>query len=183
MKEQNTQEFDATESTNEQNLDDLVPLVFSELHRLAKRYMSKEREGHTLQATCLVNEAFVNLIEHDVKWQNQGHFYVIAARQMRRILVDHARAKGATKRGSDKFISTFVDSIMPDNQRPVDEIIQLDQLLTQLNQKDKDTSEIFELKYFAGLSLPEIAQLRGVSLATIEREMRFAKAWLTKKLQ
>lgn len=160
-----------------------MPMVFTELHRLAKRYMSSERDGHTLQATCLVNEAFANLIEHQVKWQNQGHFYVIAARQMRRILVDHARAKGATKRGADQFISTFVDSLVPSNQSPIDEIIQLDQLLSQLNEKDKDSSEIFELKYFAGLSLPEIAELRGVSLATIEREMRFAKAWLTKKLK
>ncbi|GAB5379379.1 MAG: sigma-70 family RNA polymerase sigma factor [Aliiglaciecola sp.] len=160
----------------------IAPIVFSELHRLAKRYMQNEKAGHTLQATCLVNEAFINLVDKDVSWQNRDHFFAIAAKQMRRILVDHARQKMTQKRGDNAVSSTYTESLFAQNVDPSEELVLIDQLLDRLAKKDQQNAEIFELKYFAGLTLSEIALLKGLSLSTVEREMRFSKAWLAKQL-
>lgn len=160
----------------------IAPLVYQELHRLAKNYMQAERTGHTLQATCLVNEAFINLVEKEIDWENREHFYAIAAKQMRRILIDHARNKAALKRGDNPFLATYTESIIGQSDCHQEEIIIIDELLEQLALKDPENADIFELKYFAGLTLNEIAELKGFSLSKVEREIRFAKAWLSKKM-
>lgn len=158
----------------------IAPIVFTELHRLAQSYMSREQSGHTLQATCLVNEAFVNLVEKNVDWNNRGHFYAIAAQQMRRILVDHARKKSAQKRGGEHIFKTLSETCMIGDDSNTEELIIVDDLLNKLAQQDEATSIVFELRYFGGLTVKEISLMRGTSMSTIEREIRFAKAWIGK---
>jgi RNA polymerase sigma factor (TIGR02999 family) len=160
----------------------IAPMVFSELHRLAQSYMSREQSGHTLQATGLVNEAFVNLIEKDLDWNNRAHFYAIAAQQMRRILVDHARKKASQKRGAEYIFKTFSDTCTIGDDSKAEELIIVDDLLSKLSQQDEATGTVFELRYFGGLTVKEISLMRGTSESTIEREIRFAKAWIGKHL-
>lgn len=177
-----TQLLHALPDNKEAVSEQIAPLVYKELHRLAQNYMRRENSGHTLQATSLVNEAFVNLVEKDLDWQSRAHFYAIGARQMRRILVDHARKKFAQKRGGEHVFTTFSDTCTVGDENKEEELIIVNDLLNKLSQRDKSMGDIFELRYFGGLTIKEIALLKGTSPSTVEREIRFAKAWISKQL-
>jgi RNA polymerase sigma factor, sigma-70 family/RNA polymerase sigma factor, TIGR02999 family len=161
-------------------LDKLLPLVEGELHRLAHRYMSHEREDHTLQTTALVNEAYLKLIDQKVEWQNRAHFFGIAAQIMRRILIDHARKHLGPNRGGGKTISLDEVAVVSDER--ASELVALDEALTTLAKVDGRKSRVVELRYFGGLSVEETAAVLGVSGETIRREWLRAKAFLRREL-
>lgn len=161
-------------------LDKLLPLVEVELHRLAHRYMSHEREGHTLQTTALVNEAYLKLIDQKVEWQNRAHFFGIAAQIMRRILIDHARKHLGPRHGGGNVISLDQAAVVS-NER-ASELVALDEALVTLAKVDERKSRIVELRYFGGLSVEETATVLRVSVGTIEREWQRAKAFLRREL-
>ncbi|HEY0408471.1 MAG TPA: sigma-70 family RNA polymerase sigma factor [Pyrinomonadaceae bacterium] len=158
-------------------LDELLPLVYGELRRLADRYLRRERSDHTLQATALVNEAYLRLVDQNVPWQNRAHFFGVAAEMMRRILVDHARSHQAQKRGSGGVKLSLDEAINMSDERATD-LISLDEALTALAAFDPQKSRIVELRFFAGLSIEETAKVLGVGTATVIRQWRMAKAWL-----
>lgn len=163
-------------------LDRLAPLVYKDLRHLARRYMRSETAGHTLQPTALVHEAYVRLVNQNrVNWQNRAHFYGIAARIMRRILVDHARARGAGKRGAGLQRVTLVDSKTPTVSADI-EVMALDEALRRLAVFDPQQERIVELRYFGGLTIDETAEVIGISTATVKREWTIAKAWLRAQL-
>lgn len=167
---------------DEQALERLTPLVYDELRRLAARYLRREREGHTLQATALVNEAYVQLIGQQQDWQNRAHFIGVAAHLMRNILVDHARSHAAAKRGAGKEALPFDEAIkVPEKTAP--DIIALDDALKDLAKLDERKSRIIELRYFGGLSMEEVAEVTGLSIATLRRDLRMAEAWLGRQIQ
>jgi len=161
-------------------LDSLLPLVEGELHRLAHRYMSKERPDHTLQTTALVNEAYLKLIDQKVDWQSRAHFFGIAAQIMRRILIDHARRHLGPKHGGGKTISLEDVAVVSDER--ASELVALDEALTMLAKVDERKSRIVELRYFGGLTVEETAAVLGVSDETIRREWLRAKAFLHREL-
>lgn len=161
-------------------LDKLLPLVEGELHRLAHCYMDHEREGHTLQTTALVNEAYLKLIEQKVDWQSRAHFFGIAAQIMRRILIDHARKHLGPKHGGGKTIS-LEDVAAVSNERAA-ELVALDEALNTLAKVDERKSRLVELRYFGGLSIEETAAVMGVSDETVRREWLRAKAFLHREL-
>jgi RNA polymerase sigma factor (TIGR02999 family) len=161
-------------------LEKLLPLVEGELHQLAHRYMSRERQDHTLQTTALVNEAYLKLIDQKVEWQNRAHFFGIAAQIMRRILIDHARKHLGPRHGGDKTISLDEVAVVSDER--ASELVALDEALTTLAQVDERKSKVVELRYFGGLSVEEIATVLGVSADTITRDWRRAKAFLRREL-
>lgn len=161
-------------------LDKLSPLVYQELHRIANNYMRIERKTHTLQPTALINEAFLKLLGSDVHWHDRKHFYAIAARQMRHILVDYARAKDRKKRGSDYTKITYEEANIPEKSKL--NILEIDDALNVLNDFDPRKQEIMELYYFGGLKVEEIARCFDVSSKTVQRELRMAEAWLRKAL-
>ncbi|HJQ68440.1 MAG TPA: sigma-70 family RNA polymerase sigma factor [Blastocatellia bacterium] len=159
-------------------LDQLIPLVHDELRRLARRYMRRERAGHTLQTTALVNEAYMRLVDQrHVRWQNRAHFFGIAAQIMRRILVDYARTRHYDKRGG-KAVHVSLDETALVSQDPQAELIAVDDALTDLAIHDPRKSRIVELRFFGGLSIEETAEVMGISPTTVQREWRSAKAWL-----
>jgi RNA polymerase sigma factor (TIGR02999 family) len=158
-------------------LDELLPLVYEELRRLADRYLRRERSDHTLQATALVNEAYLRLVDQNVPWQNRAHFFGVAAEMMRRILVDHARSHQAQKRGSGGVKISLDEAINMSDERAAD-LISLDEALNALAQFDPQKSRIVELRFFAGLSIEETAKVLGIGTATVIRQWRMAKAWL-----
>jgi len=162
----------------EQALDRLVPQIQRELRKLAASYLRKERRDHTLQATALVNEAFIKLIDQRaVRWQNRAHFFGIAAQAMRRILVDHARAHTAGKRGDGARKVPLDEAILVGG--PVDiDVLALDEALTRLAEVDPQQSRVVELRFFGGLTMEETAEVMHISPATVGREWRMAKAWL-----
>lgn len=163
---------------NQQAAEELLPLVYSELHALAGHFMRRERPWHTLQSTALVHEAYLRLVEkQDVAWQDRAHFLALAAREMRRILVEHARARRAEKRGGGTLTLPLQDDdakILPKDV----ELIALDEALCSLESVDKQQSQIVELRYFGGLTVEEMAEVVGISTATIDRKWRSARAWL-----
>ena len=162
--------------------DRLVPLVHDELRRLARRYMRQERPGHTLQATALVNEAYVRLIEAKrVRWTNRAHFFAIAARMMRRILVDFARARGNAKRGGGVQKVTLDEAFLVSPQVGED-LVALDEALQKLEAMHPRKSQVVELKFFGGLNLDETAEALHVSRDTVKRDWRYAKLWLLREL-
>ena len=161
-------------------LDKLLPLVEVELHRLAHRYMSHEREDHTLQTTALVNEAYLKLIDQKVDWQSRAHFFGIAAQIMRRILIDHARRHLGPQRGAGKTIS--LEDVAVVSEERATELIALDEALTTLAKVDERKSRLVELRYFGGLSIEETAAVLGVSDETVRREWLRAKAFLHREL-
>ena len=164
-------------------LDQLMPLVYQELHRQAARYLRRERQDHTLQTTGLIHEAYLKLVDQRaVKWQSRTHFFAIASQAMRRILVDYARGRHRAKRGgADIRLSlTAAEKIAGDN-RPMD-LIALDEALTRLAVIDELSSRVVELRYFSGLSLEETAMILKISRATAAREWSMAKAWLRREL-
>jgi RNA polymerase sigma-70 factor, ECF subfamily len=162
--------------------DRLVPLVHEELHRLARRYMSREHPGHTLQATALVNEAYLRLIEvKQVRWQNRAHFFAMSARVMRRILVDSARARGNDKRGGGiPKVSLDEDLLVFPRADP--NLVALDAALLALEAVHPRKSQVVELRFFGGLSVDETSEALHVSPDTVKRDWRFAKLWLLREL-
>jgi RNA polymerase sigma-70 factor, ECF subfamily len=160
----------------------LMPLVYQELRRLADHYMSHERASHTLQPTALVNEAYLRLIDQTrVDWQNRAHFFGIAAQLMRRVLLDHARAHHAGKRGgAAKRLSLDEASILPEER--ASDLIALDEALEELAKLDERKSRIVELRFFGGLGVDETAEVLGIHRATILRDWAVAKAWLHREL-
>jgi RNA polymerase sigma-70 factor (ECF subfamily) len=162
--------------------DRLVPLVHDELHRLARRYMSREHPGHTLQATALVNEAYLRLIEvKRVRWQNRAHFFAMSARVMRRILVDSARARGNDKRGGG-IPKVSLDEALLVSPQSDPSLVALDTALLALEAVHPRKSQVVELRFFGGLSGEETAEALHVSLDTVKRDWRFAKLWLLREL-
>jgi len=163
-------------------LDALTPLVYDELRRIARRYLQRERPGHTLQSTALVNEAFLKLIDQQVSWQNRAHFFAMAAQFMRRILVDHARGRHAVKRGGEAACKLTLDEgVAVASQRDVD-VIALDTALERLAAMDEQQARIVELRFFAGLSIEETAEVLEISPATVKRDWAMARAWLFREL-
>lgn len=163
-------------------LEQLTPLVYAELHRLAARYMRREKPGHTLQTSALVNEAFVRLIEHpQIDWQNRAHFFGLAANLMRHILLDHARSQNRAKRGGGAQQVSLDETAIVSGPR-ARELIALDDALNDLAAFDLRKSRLVELRFFGGLSNEEVAEVMDTSLRTVEREWRKAKAWLHRAL-
>jgi RNA polymerase sigma factor (TIGR02999 family) len=168
---------------DQQALDQLTPLVYSELHRLASQYLRRERPDHTLQSTALVNEAYLKLAgQHSMRWQNRAHFFGIAAQLIRRILVDYARTRYAEKRGSNAPKLSLEEVTESAAARDLD-LIALDDALKDLAAIDARQSRVVELRFFAGLSLEETAEILQISPATVKREWTAAKAWLFRQLQ
>jgi len=167
---------------NEAARDQLMPLVYGELHRMASRYMGTQNPGHTLQTTALIHEAYFRLTGDDGKhWNNRAHFLAVAAKSMRHILVDHARAHQAEKRGGERNPVALDEAIAISGERAA-EIVALDDALSDLAKLNPRQSEVVELKYFGGLSVEETAETVGVSPETVMRDWRAAKAWLYKQL-
>jgi RNA polymerase sigma factor (TIGR02999 family) len=167
---------------NQQALDQLMSLVYNELHRLASHYMKSERQDHTLQATALVNEAFIRLVDLDVPWQDRTHFFAVAARLLRRILVDHAKSHRRAKRAGGQVKMTLDEVLLPSSE-PDKEIIALDDALKSLAAMDERKGQLVELHFFGGLTYDEMAEAVGISQATVHRELRLAKAWLYHELR
>jgi len=169
----------ASRDGDEQALDQLSPFVYQELRLLARKYMARESARHTLQATALVNEAMIRLVDGEIDIKGRKHFFVIAARLMRRVLVDHARGKNRQKRGGGVFAMTFADDSQFTNDDNYDlPILALDDALSQLAKNDKRMAHAVELIYFGGMSVDDTADVLGVSSSTIYEEVRFARAWL-----
>ncbi|HKR23430.1 MAG TPA: sigma-70 family RNA polymerase sigma factor [Pyrinomonadaceae bacterium] len=167
---------------NQAALDELYPLVYEELHRLARRYMSRERKGHTLQTTALINEAYVRLVDQrNVQWANRSHFFAISAQIMRRILIDHARRHGYAKRGGGAR-QVSLDETAAVIQENLSEFLRLDEALTSLAQLDPRRSQVVELRYFGGLNNEEIADVLKISENTVIRDWNMARAWLYRQL-
>ena len=165
-------------------LDKLMPMVYSELRRLANNYLRRERRDHTLQPTALVNEAYLKLVDQKTaQWQNRAHFYGIAAQLMRRILVDHARQHNAAKRGGSDQQRLSITAAGALAAKPDLDVVALNEALEELATLDPQQERIVELKFFGGLSIEETAEVLGVGHATIERDWKMARAWLRRKLE
>lgn len=163
-------------------LDQLMPLVYDELHRMARRYMRQERVGHTLQATALINEAYVRLIDAQaVQWQNRAQFLGIAAQLMRRILVDFARERGYQKRGGGAQQVSLEEALIISPGLGEDFVV-LDEALSALSALDQRKGRVVEMRFFAGLTEKEIAEVLSISEETVRRDWRFAKTWLRRYL-
>ncbi|MCM3870755.1 MAG: sigma-70 family RNA polymerase sigma factor [Pyrinomonadaceae bacterium] len=167
---------------NEQALEDLLPLIYNELRRLAHNFLYRERPGHTLQTTALVHEAYLKLIDQkDARWQNRSHFFAIAAQAMRRILIDSARRHAATKRGGSQE-KLSLDEVPDISLEPNIKLLALDEALKALAEIDPEQSRIVELRYFGGLTIEETAEVMKTSNSTIKREWAMARAWLHQAL-
>ena len=163
-------------------LDSLIPLVYDELRSIAQRYLRNERPGHTLQSTALVHEAYVRLISQDLpEWQNRAHFFAVAAQLMRQILVDHARAFRASKRGGGAC-NLALDEAEQNAKRVDVDILALDDALKTLSAMDPQQGKVVELKFFGGLSIEDTAEVLGVSSSTVKRDWITARAWLHREL-
>jgi RNA polymerase sigma factor (TIGR02999 family) len=163
-------------------LEQLIPLVYKELHRLAQSALRRERSEHTLQSTALVHEAYLRLVgQRRVQWQSRAHFFAVSAQLIRRILVDYARKQHAAKRGDNPLRLTLDESVAVPNKREVD-LVALDDALGMLANLDPQQCRIVELRFFAGLSVEETAEVVGISTATVKRDWAMAKAWLYQQL-
>ncbi len=164
-------------------LAELLPLVYRQLQQIAHRYLSRERSSSTLQTTALVHEAYLKLIDQTrVQWQNRAHFFGVAAQAMRRILVDNARQRLADKCGSNAPRVSFDEGLVDVSDERAGNLIDLDEALQELAKLDEQKSRLVELRYFGGLSIEETAEVLEVSVATVNRQWRFAKAWLYKEI-
>jgi RNA polymerase sigma factor (TIGR02999 family) len=159
-----------------QAFDQLVPLVYGELHSLADRQLRRERPDHSLQTTALLHEAYLRLVGADVKWEGRVHFFAVAAQIMRRVLVDHARARARDKRGGGAAPVTLEDALVEGGSSP--DVLDLDEALGRLSALDERKARAVELHYFGGLTYDEVAVAMEISPATVHRELRLAKAWL-----
>jgi RNA polymerase sigma-70 factor (ECF subfamily) len=168
---------------DEAALHRMIPLVQRELHQIARRCMDGERDAHSLQPTALVNEAYLRLVDiQQMNWQNRAHFLAMAARIMRRILVDHARAKASDKRGGGATKITLDEAVVLPSEPGLD-LVALDDALAALATLDERKSRVIEMKFFGGLSVEESAAVLGVSRDTVKRDWRLAKAWLLRELR
>ena len=167
---------------DQQALDELTPLVYEELRQQAARYLRRERPNHSLQATALINEAFLRLIDvKDVQWQNRAHFFAIAANLMRRILVDHARRRDAEKRGGSQVCLTLDEGLAWANEPDVD-LLAIDEALNKLAVIDEQQARVVELRFFSGLTVEETATALGISPKTVKRDWSVARAWLKREI-
>jgi RNA polymerase sigma-70 factor, ECF subfamily len=163
-------------------LEELMPLVYEELRRLAHRCMNRERPGHTLQTSALVDEAYLRLVDQkNVNWQDRAHFFGIAARLMRQVLVDYARRRGYAKRGGDARRVPLDEAVIVSKERAAD-VVALDDALKNLAEIDPRQSQIVELRFFGGLSIEETAEVLAVSPGTVMRDWTLAKAWLRREI-
>ena len=163
--------------------DKLIPLVYDELHRIAANYMRGERQGHTLQATALVHETYLKLVEqHRTNWQNRAHFFGISAQLMRRILIDHARRNLRTKRGGGQERISLDEALLYSENR-LEDLLVIDDALSRLEKSDQTQGRIVELRFFGGLTVGEIAEYLHMDEYMVEREWSFAKAWLYSELK
>jgi RNA polymerase sigma factor (TIGR02999 family) len=177
-----TQLLIAWSNGEEEALEKLVPLIYDELRRIARRYMKREPAGHTLQTTALVNEAYLRLIEQKgMKWQNRAHFFAISAQLMRRILVSMARARYANKRGGEARQVSLDEALVISEERAA-ELVALDDAMNELAALDPRRSRVVELRYFGGLSVEETAEVLNISPETVMRDWKRAKAWLYTEL-
>jgi RNA polymerase sigma-70 factor (ECF subfamily) len=167
---------------DEKARDELLEVVYPELHELARRHIASERAGHTLQATALVNEAFLRLVGSRIEWTDRAHFFAVAASAMRRTLVDHAKARRRAKRGGGAVRVTFDESMTPASPRTAD-VLAVDEALARLTEIDARKGRVIELHFFGGLTYDEIAHAIDVSSSTVKRELRFARAWLASELE
>jgi len=167
---------------NEESLDKLIPVVYDELRRHAARHLRRERRGHTLQTTALIHEAYIRLVsQKGVRWQNRAHFFGIAAKLMRQILVDHARRHHAAKRGGADVRLSLGEALVMSEGQDVN-LLAIDEALDGLAAIDPRKGRIVELRYFGGLTMEEAAEVLGVSLATVKHDWSMAKAWLRREL-
>jgi RNA polymerase sigma-70 factor (ECF subfamily) len=165
-------------------MDELLPLIYDELRRLASSYLRRERQGHTLQPTALVHEAYMRMVDQtQVRWQNRAHFFGVAAQMMRRILVDHARGHAAEKRGGEFQKLSLDEQVEVASMDRELNLVALDDALNRLSEVDPQKSKIVELRFFGGLSVDETAEVMGVSAPTVKRQWRMAKAWLYGQMQ
>lgn len=163
-------------------LEELTPLVYNELHRTAQRYMARERADHTLQATALIDEVYIRLVDCEgVSWQDRNHFFAVCARLMRRILTDFARSRHYLKRGGGVEPITF-DENLHVTPEPDGDLVALDQALQGLSAVDQRKSDVVELRFFGGLSVKDTAEVLGVSDETVKRDWRLAKLWLLREM-
>lgn len=170
-------------SGNEQALDDLMPLVYDELRRIARNYLRKESPNNTLQPTALVHEAFIRLTEQQkVSWQNRSHFFAIAAKMMRRVLVNHAETKLAQKRGGAEAQKVELDDALAFCKDRDLDILALNEALEKLNEFDSELCQIVEMKFFGGLTNEEVAEVQKISVSSVKREWSTAKTWLLREL-
>jgi len=168
---------------NDAAWDDLLPLVYEELHQQAARYLRRERVGHTLQATALIHEAYLKLIDQrSVSWESRAHFFAIAAQAMRRILVDYARATHRKKRGGDDLKLSLDEAMAVSAEDKSVDLIALDEALNKLSKRDQQQSRVVELRYFGGLTLEETAEALHISRATVASDWSIAKVWLYREL-
>jgi RNA polymerase sigma factor (TIGR02999 family) len=164
-------------------LEQLMPVVYQELRRLAKRHMGQERQGHTLQATALVNEVYLRLIDvNRIQWQNRAHFFAVSAQMMRRILVEFARRRHRQKRGDGVPLIPLDEALLLSDGKGADLLV-LDEALTELAKKDSRMSQVVELRFFGGLSVDETAEVLKVSSDTVMREWKTAKIWLLREIR
>ena len=167
---------------DESALERLMPLVYDELRRVAHRYMSRERAGHTLQTTALVNEAYMRLVNwREVRWQNRAHFFAVSAQMMRRILVDFARDRQYLKRGGGSVRVSLAEAAAFTVDRGAD-LVALDEALDRLAGQDRRKARVVEMRFFGGLSVEEVAEVLKVSAETVMRDWRLAKVWLLREL-
>jgi len=165
-------------------LDKLMPLVYDELHRQAARFLRKERQGHTLQTTALINEVYLKLIkQHSVNWESRTHFFAIAAQAMRRILVDYAKTTHRKKRGGDDLKLPLEEAMQVAAEEKSVDLIALDEALNKLAEQDERQARVVELRYFSGLSLEETAEALHISRATVATDWNMAKVWLYRELR
>ena len=177
-----TQLLLASSHGDQKSLDAVMPLVYDELHRLARSYMRRERPGSTLQTTMLVHEAYLRLLGQDTDWANRAHFFGIAAKMMRRILLDHAKGNRRAKRGGGAVKVTLEEpSVM--SKPPDMDVVAVDEALKRLEKVDPQRAQIVELRFFGGLSAEEIAKVMDLSTATINRQWAGARAWLYHELK
>jgi RNA polymerase sigma factor (TIGR02999 family) len=168
-------------SGDKEALDQLMPFVYDQLHKLAFNCLRSERPDHTLRATALVNEAYVRLVESNVDWQDRVHFFAVSARLLRRILVDHAKSRNRHKRGGE-FQKVSLDEAMVVGPESDKSILELDEALQRLAAQDQRKSDLIELLFFGGLTYDEAASALKISPATVHRELTLAKAWLYREL-
>jgi RNA polymerase sigma factor (TIGR02999 family) len=182
-----TQLLSAIAEGNHKALDALLPMVYNELRRMAQHHLHAERAGHTLNATALVHEAYLKLVDQQSPWQNRSHFFAVASMAMRRILVNYAKMRGREKRGGDaaklSLESAMAGGLEPMSEERADEIVALDEALERFAAVNDRAARIVECRYFGGLSIEETAEALGVSPMTVKRDWMLAKAWLKREME
>ncbi|HKQ84488.1 MAG TPA: ECF-type sigma factor [Steroidobacteraceae bacterium] len=182
-----TRLLSAWRSGDSNALERLTPLIYEELRDRARRYMRRERPGHTLQATAVVHEAFVRLVDMNVSWQDRAHFFAVAARLMRRILVDHAKSRVRAKRGGGTAVTNSLEELGDIDVGPATagdiDVLEIDDALERLASHNARLAETVELHYFGGLTYQEISETLKISEATVDRDLRLAKAWILKQIR